>query len=141
MFNFLWKQPEILHGITSTFPFSTPKQIPTNQQRQVLLCCLFWFPFVFVDALTCHCHFVVQDLSKHFGTISTLSNVSALPSTLGAQRASEALQQLQRAVATAERGKQKGALEVAWRDVLGVDLLDHEPTNKKKKIQGADLIC
>lgn len=87
--------------------------------------------------LTCHSHFRgSQDLSKHFGRISTLSNVSALPSTLGALRTSEALQQLQRAVATAsERGKQQQALEVAWNDDFGrwfFGFMDpNEPKNQK----------
>jgi len=67
---------------------------------------------------------LAKDLSKHFGRISILSNVSALPSTLGAQRASEALQQLQRAVATAERGKQQQALEVLRRQGAAAARLD-----------------
>eukprot|EP00434_Breviolum_minutum_P007663 symbB.v1.2.006758.t1/scaffold405.1/size210896/14 len=67
---------------------------------------------------------LAKDLSKHFGRISTLSNVSALPSTSGALRASEALQQLQRAVATAERGKQQQALEVLRRQGAAVARLD-----------------
>lgn len=141
MFNFLWKQPKILHGIMHiNFPVlhgKKNKSQPIIQTQVLHSFALIFLPIVFLmTPLTCHYHFRgSQDLSKHFGRISTLSNVSALPSTLGALRTSEALQQLQRAVATAERGKQQQALEVAWNDDFGplifLDSWINEPKNQK----------
>jgi len=55
---------------------------------------------------------LAQDLTKHFQLIASLSNVSALPWTPAAQRASDMLAALRQAAMKAEYQRRQSALEV-----------------------------
>lgn len=87
-----------------------------------------------VEAFLLGLQSLAKDLTKHFQLIASLSNVSSLPWTPAAQRASDMLAALRQAAMKAEYQRRQSALEVLRR--LGAFVARLDPRSAEEEFQG-----
>lgn len=88
-----------------------------------------------VQAFLLRLQSLAEDLTGHFQRIASLSNVSALPFTPAAQRATQQLAALRRAAMEAEYQRRQGALEILRRLGARVARLDPRSGEAEEEFQ------